>query len=127
MVIPLGAPEVADLFDHHLEPVIHCLWLFSFVEDESTEFSLDHFVFGDFGHLVPFMRRLEDVPNFFGTLHPLHLIVLLPTQGSEEYGGCLGVEVPYLDGLIRVVFLVAHLWCLCSKLNNISNIFVESG
>jgi hypothetical protein len=25
MVIPLGAPEVADLVDHRLEPVVHCL------------------------------------------------------------------------------------------------------
>jgi hypothetical protein len=46
--------------------VEHCLWLLSFVEDESTEFSLDHFSLGDFSHLVPFMRRLEDIPNFFG-------------------------------------------------------------
>jgi hypothetical protein len=53
MVIPLGALEVADLVDHRLELVVHCLWLFSFVEDESTEFSLDHFTLGDFGHLVP--------------------------------------------------------------------------
>jgi hypothetical protein len=42
MVIPLGAPEVAHLVDHCLEPVVHHLRLFSFVEDESTEFSLDH-------------------------------------------------------------------------------------
>jgi hypothetical protein len=125
MVIPLVAPEVADLVDHRLEPVIHCLWLFSFVDDESTKFSLDRFVFGDFGHLIPFMRRLEDIPNFFGTLQPLHLVVLLLTQGSKEYGGCLGVEVPYLGGLIGVVVLVAHLWCLRSKLNNISYTFVE--
>jgi hypothetical protein len=125
MVIPLVAPEVADLVDHRLEPVIHCLWLFSFVDDESTKFSLDRFVFGDFGHLIPFMRRLEDIPNFFGTLQPLHLVVLLLTQGSKEYGGCLGVEVPYLGGLIGVVVLVAHLWCLRYKLNNISYTFVE--
>jgi hypothetical protein len=66
MVIPLGAPEVAHLVDHRLEPVIHYLWLFSFVEDESTELSLDHFALGDLGHIVPFMRRLEDIPNFIG-------------------------------------------------------------
>jgi hypothetical protein len=34
MVIPLGAPEVADLVDHRLELVVHCLWLLSFVEDK---------------------------------------------------------------------------------------------
>jgi hypothetical protein len=36
MVISLGAHEVADLVDHCLEPVVHCLWLLSFVENEST-------------------------------------------------------------------------------------------
>ena len=79
MVIPLGAPEVVDLVDHRLDPIVHCLWLFSFVEDESTEFSLDRFTLGDLGHFIPFMCRLEDVPNFFGTLQPLHLIILLST------------------------------------------------
>jgi hypothetical protein len=127
MVILLGAPEVADLIDHLLEPVVHCLWLFSFVEDESTEFSLDRFTLGDLGHLVPFVRRLEDIPNFFGTLQPLHLIVLLLTQGGEEYKGGLGVEVSYLCDLIRVIILVAHLWCLRSKFNNIPYAFVELG
>jgi hypothetical protein len=125
MVIPLGAPEVADLVDHHLEPIVHCLWLFSLVEDEPTEFPLDNFALGAFGHLVPFMRRLEDVPNLFDTLQPLHLVVLLWTQGSEEYGGGMGVEVPYLGGLIGVVVLFAHLWYLRSKLNNITYAFVE--
>jgi hypothetical protein len=79
MVIPLGAPKVADLVHHRLELVVHCLWLFSFVEDEPTEFSLDHFLLGDLCHFVPFMRRLEDVLNFFGTLQSLHLVVLLST------------------------------------------------
>jgi hypothetical protein len=125
MVIPLGAPEVADLVHHRLDPVVHCLWPFSFVEDEPTEDSLNHFPLGDLCHFIPFMPRLEDVPNFFGTLQPLHLVVLLSTQGSEEYGGGLGVEVPHLGGLIRVVVLVAHLWYLRSKLNNIPNAFVE--
>ncbi len=68
MVIPFGAPEVAHLVHHGLEPVIHGLRLFYFVEDESTELPLDHFSLGDLGHLIPFVRRLEDVPNFFGRL-----------------------------------------------------------
>jgi hypothetical protein len=58
VVIPFSAPEVAHLVDHCFEPVVHRLWLLSFVKDESTEFSLDHFALGDLGHLVPFMRRL---------------------------------------------------------------------
>jgi hypothetical protein len=125
MVIPLGAPEVADLVHHHLESVIHCLWLFSFVEDEPTEFSLNCFPLGDLCHFVPFMRRLEDIPNFFGTLQPLHIVVLLSTQGSEEYGGGLGVKVPYLGSFIRVIVLIALLRCLRSKFNDIPNTFVE--
>jgi hypothetical protein len=64
-----------------------------FVEDEPTEFSLDYFPLGDLGYFVPFMRCLEDIPNFFGAFQPLHLVVLLSTQGSEEYGGGFGVEV----------------------------------
>jgi hypothetical protein len=68
MVIPFCALEVAHLVDQGLEPVVHCLWLLSLVEDESAEFSLDRFVLGDLGHLVPFVRCLEDVPNFFSTL-----------------------------------------------------------
>jgi hypothetical protein len=84
MVIPFGAPEVADLVDHRLEPIVYGLWFLSFVEDESTVFSLDRFALSEFGHLVPFMRRLEDVPNFFGTFQPLHLIVILSTQGMRS-------------------------------------------
>jgi hypothetical protein len=79
MVIPFGAPEVAHLIHHGLEPVVHGLRLFPFVEDEPTEFSLDRLTLGDLGHLVPFVRRFEDVPNFFGVLQPLHLIILLST------------------------------------------------
>jgi hypothetical protein len=126
MVIPLGAPKVADLVHFGLEPVVHGLWVFSFVEDEPTEFSLNCFPLGDLGDIAPFVCRLEDDPNFFGTFQPLYLIVLLSTQGSEEYGGDLGVEVPHLGGLIRVVVLIANLWCLYSKVNNIPNGIVES-
>jgi hypothetical protein len=68
MVIPLGAPKVAHLVDHHLESVVHGLWLFPFVEDESTELPLDRLTLGDLGHLVPFVRSFEDIPNFFGAL-----------------------------------------------------------
>jgi hypothetical protein len=74
IVIPLGAPEVAQLVDHCFESVVHCLRLLSFVEDESTEFSLDRFMLGDFGHFVPFMRRLEDVPNFLALFNPCTLL-----------------------------------------------------
>jgi hypothetical protein len=68
MVIPFGAPEVAHLIDHRIELVVHGLRLFSFVEDESTELPLDRLPFGDLGHLVPFVRGLEHVSNFFGAL-----------------------------------------------------------
>jgi hypothetical protein len=125
MVIPLGAPEVVDLVHHCLESAVHGLWLFSFVEDEPTEFSLDRFSLGDLGHFFPFVCRLEDALNFFGTFQPLHLVVLLSTQVSEEYGGGLRVEVPHLGALIGVIVLIAHLWCLRSKFNNIPNAFVE--
>jgi hypothetical protein len=125
MVIPLGAPEVTHLVDHCFEPVVHCLWLCSFVEDESTELSLDRLTLGDLGHLVPFVRRFEGIPNFFGIFQPLHLIIFLSTQGGEEYRSCLGVKMPNLGSLVRVVVLFAHLWCLRSKLNNIPYAFVE--
>jgi hypothetical protein len=68
MVIPFGASEVAHLVHHSLEPVVHGLRLFPFIEDESTKFSLDRLALGDLGHLVPFMRGFEDVPNFFSAL-----------------------------------------------------------
>jgi hypothetical protein len=96
-----------------------------FVEDKSTELSLDRFAFGDLGHLVPFVRGFEDVPNFLGVLQPLHLIILLSTQGGEEYRSCLGVEVRNLGGLVRVVVLVPYLRFLRSSLNNTPNTFVE--
>jgi hypothetical protein len=127
MVIPFCAPEVAYLIDHGLETVVHGLQLFSFVEDESTELSLDRLPLGALGHFVPFVCRFEDVPNFFGILQPLHLIILLSTQGGEEYRSCLGVEMPKLGGLVRVIVLVPHLWCLCSKFNNVPYAFVERG
>jgi hypothetical protein len=68
MVIPFGAPEVAHLVHHGLEPVVHGFRLFPFFEDESTEFSLDRFALGDLGHLVSFVRGFEDVLNFFSAL-----------------------------------------------------------
>jgi hypothetical protein len=110
MVIPLGAPEVAHLVDHCFEPVVQRLWHLSFVEDEPTKFSLDRLTLGDFGHLIPFMRRFEDVPNLFSIFQPLHLVILLSTQGGEEYRSCLGIKMPYLGGFIGVIVLVAHVW-----------------
>jgi hypothetical protein len=49
------------------------LWLFSFVEDESTELRLDRLLLGDLD-LVPFVRGLENVPNFFGVFNPCTLL-----------------------------------------------------
>jgi hypothetical protein len=74
MVIPFGAPEVAHLVHHGLEPVLHGLRLFSFVEDESTEFSFDLFTLGYLGHLVRFVRGFEDVPNFLAFFNPCTLL-----------------------------------------------------
>ena len=79
MVIPFCAPEVAHLVDQGLEPVVHGLWLLPLVEHESTELPLDRFPLGDLGHLISFVRDLEHVSNLFGTLQPLHLIILLST------------------------------------------------
>jgi hypothetical protein len=79
MVIPFGAPEAAHLIHQGLYPVVHGLWLLSLVEHKSTELPLDHFSLGDLGHLIFFVRGLEHVPNLFGTLQPLHLIILLST------------------------------------------------
>jgi hypothetical protein len=41
--------------------------------------TLDCLALGDLGHLISFVRGLEHVPNFFVTLQPLHLIILLLT------------------------------------------------
>jgi hypothetical protein len=79
MVIPFCALEVAHLIHQGLEPVVHGLWLLPLVEHESTELPLDRFPLGDFGHLISFVCGLEHVPNFFGTLQPLHFIILLST------------------------------------------------
>jgi hypothetical protein len=70
MVIPFGALKVAHLIHHCFESIVHCLRLFSFVEDESTELSLDRLPLSDLGHLVPFVCHFEDVPNFFGIFNP---------------------------------------------------------
>jgi hypothetical protein len=79
MVIPFGAPEVAHLVHQGLEPVVNGLWLLPLVKHESTELPLDHFSLGDLGHLISFVRGFEHVPNLFGPLQPLHLIILLST------------------------------------------------
>jgi hypothetical protein len=79
MVIPFCAPEVAHLVHQGLEPVVHGLWLLSLVEHKSTELPLDRFPLGDLGHLISFVHGFEHVPNLFGTLQPLHFIILLST------------------------------------------------
>jgi hypothetical protein len=52
---------------YFLYPILS-ITLFPFVEDESTEFSLNRFPFGDLFHFVPFVRGPEDVLNLFGAL-----------------------------------------------------------
>jgi hypothetical protein len=56
MVIPFLAPEVAHLVHQGFEPVVHVLWLLPLAKSEATELPLDRFPFGDFGHLVSFVR-----------------------------------------------------------------------
>jgi hypothetical protein len=70
MVIPL----CADLVHHCLESVVHGLWLFSFVEDEPTEFSLDRFPLGDLGHFIPFVCRLRMSQNSLALFNPCTLL-----------------------------------------------------
>jgi hypothetical protein len=95
------------------------------VEHESTKLPLDRFPLGDLGHLISFVRGLEHIPNLFGTLQPLHLIILLSTYRGEEYSSGLGVEMPDLLDLLRIIVLVPFLWYLRSILNNIPYAFVE--
>jgi hypothetical protein len=58
MVIPFCVLEVAHLIHLGLEPFVHCLWLLSLVEDESTELPLDRLPLGDLDHLIPFVCGL---------------------------------------------------------------------
>jgi hypothetical protein len=74
MVIPLGAPEVTHLVDHRLEPVVHGLRLFSFIEDESTELSLDHLPLGDLGYLVPSCAVLRMSQIYLAFFNPCTLL-----------------------------------------------------
>jgi hypothetical protein len=101
------------------------MWLLPLVEHESTELPLDRFPLGDLGHLISFVLGLEHVLNLFGTLQPLHLIILLSTYRGEEYSSGLGVEVLDLGYLVRVIAFIPHRWFLCSKLNNVPNTSVE--
>jgi hypothetical protein len=68
MVITFCAPEVVYLVHQGLEPVVHFLWLLSLAKPEATELSLDRLPLGDLGHLVSFVRGLENVPNLLGAL-----------------------------------------------------------
>jgi hypothetical protein len=101
------------------------LWLLSLVEHKSTELPLDRFPLGDLGHLISFVCGLEHVPNLFGALQPLHLIILLSTKIGEEYSSGLGVEMPDLGYLVRVIAFIPHGWFMCSKFNNVPNASVE--
>jgi hypothetical protein len=61
VVIPLGASEVIELVYRCLEPVVHGLRLLSFIDDESSELSLNHLPIGDLGDPITFMFHLEHV------------------------------------------------------------------
>jgi hypothetical protein len=64
------------LVHHHLKSVVHFLWLFSFLEGESSELSFNHLHLGDFGDLVTFVCRLKAIPNFLDAFQPLYFGVL---------------------------------------------------
>jgi hypothetical protein len=68
VVVPLGSLKVEDLVHHSLKSVVHSLELFSFVEDEPSELSLDHLSLGDLGDPVTFMHRLKHIPNLLCAL-----------------------------------------------------------
>jgi hypothetical protein len=55
----------------------------------------------------------------------LHFIILLSTQGGEEYSCGLGVKMPNFGDLVRVVAPVPFIRYLRSKLNNILNACME--
>jgi hypothetical protein len=74
MVIPFCAPEVVHLVHQGLELVVHCFWLLSLVEDESTEFSLDRFALGDLGHLSPSCAILRTSQISLAVFNPCTLL-----------------------------------------------------
>jgi hypothetical protein len=82
------------------------LRVFSLVEHEPTELPLDRLPLGDLGHLISFVRDLEHVPNLFGTLQPLHLIILLSTERGEEYSSGLGIKVTDLGEFVRIIAFI---------------------
>lgn len=100
MAGPLGAPEVPYLVHRHLEPIVHLLWLFSFIEGEPSKLSFNHSHLSDFGDPITFVRRLEAIPNLLDVLQPLYFVALLPTQGSKKYYNCLRVEMLDLGDLV---------------------------
>jgi hypothetical protein len=71
------------------------------------------------------VRRLEDIPNFFGIFNPCNLLY------SSRHKEARNIEVAWVlkcliwAELIGVIVLVVHMWCLCSKFNNIPYAFVE--
>jgi hypothetical protein len=89
MVIPFCAPEVAYLIDHGLETVVHGLQLFSFVEDESTELSLDHLPLGALGHLVPFCAVLRTSQISLAFFNPCTLLY------SSQHKEARSIEVAW--------------------------------
>jgi hypothetical protein len=74
MVIPFGAPELAHLVHHGLEPVVHGLRLFPFVENESTEFFLDRLALGDLGTTSPSCAVLRTSQIFLALFNPCTLL-----------------------------------------------------
>jgi hypothetical protein len=123
MVIPLGAPEVAHLIDHCFEPLyIACgsspLLRMNRLSSPSIVSRLVILVTSSPSCAV---LRTSQISLAFSTLAPYYT----PLDTRKQDRSCLGIKIPNLGGLVRVVVLVAHMWCLRSKLNNIPNAFVE--
>jgi hypothetical protein len=68
MVIPLVLSRLRTWFTMVLSRLYMACGSSPLLRNKSTELPLDHLALGDLGHLVPFVRGSEDVPNFFGAL-----------------------------------------------------------
>jgi hypothetical protein len=79
MICPFCASVILDLVHQGLEPIVHLLWSFSFVDGEPSKLSFNELHLGNLGDLVTFMHRLKCVSYLFGAFEPVHFVVFSPT------------------------------------------------